>query len=167
MPELRVESASAESAERIAQIRTAAAQALTERYGKGHWSLAASATGVVRDIATSKVYVAIEGGRAVATFRLSTRKPWAIDLKHFKPVRLPIYLTTMAVAPDAQRRGIGRRCVEEAIVIARLWPADAIRLDAYDAPAGAGPFYEKCGFSEAGRGRYRGTPHIFFELLLT
>src|ERR1035437_7340522 len=31
--------------------------------------------------------------------------------------------------------------------IAKAWPADAIRLDAYDAEAGAGPFYASCGWT--------------------
>ncbi len=39
-----------------------------------------------------------------------------------------------------------------------------IRLDAYDAPAGAGEFYRKFGFSEMGRTSYRGTPLVYFEM---
>ena len=46
------------------------------------------------------------------------------------------------------------------------WPGDAIRLDAYDSQAGAGEFYRKCGFREAGRASYRGTPLIYFEMPL-
>jgi hypothetical protein len=48
----------------------------------------------------------------------------------------------------------------------RAWPGDAIRLDAYDAEAGAGKFYAKCGFRERGRVVYRKTPLIYFELIL-
>ena len=44
----------------------------------------------------------------------------------------------------------------------RAWPADAIRLDAYDAAAGAGGFYAKFGCTEVGRVSYRDTP---FDLL--
>jgi hypothetical protein len=43
---------------------------------------------------------------------------------------------------------------------------DAVRLDAYDAVAGAGPFYEKCGFREVGRATYRITPLVYYELTL-
>ena len=50
--------------------------------------------------------------------------------------------------------------------VARAWPADAIRLDAYDADAGTGEFYRKCGFRECGRRVYRGTPLIYYELVL-
>ena len=48
----------------------------------------------------------------------------------------------------------------------RDWPGDALRLDAYDDPCGAGEFYTKCGFEEVGRATYRGTPLIYYELLL-
>ena len=72
----------------------------------------------------------------------------------------------MAVAPQMQRKGIGRQLLTAAITTARAWPADAIRLDAYDAEAGAGPFYAKCGFRPVGRVIYRKTPLAYFELLL-
>jgi GNAT superfamily N-acetyltransferase len=58
---------------------------------------------------------------------------------------------------------VGRRCLEQTLRIARDRAADAIRLDAYDAPAGAGEFYRKCGFREVGRTSYRGSPLIYFE----
>jgi GNAT superfamily N-acetyltransferase len=72
----------------------------------------------------------------------------------------------MAIEPTLQRQGIGRRCMKEAARLARSWPADAIRLDAYDADAGAGRFYAKCGFREVGRITYRSAPLIYYELVL-
>lgn len=72
----------------------------------------------------------------------------------------------MAVAPELQRQGIGRLCVEEVKKNCRQWPADGIRLGAYDAPAGAGPFYRKCGFRDVGRALYRGCPLAYFEIML-
>jgi ribosomal protein S18 acetylase RimI-like enzyme len=72
----------------------------------------------------------------------------------------------MAVAPDLQRRGVGRLCREEAAKVAKKWPGDAIRLDAYDAEAGAGEFYRKCGFREVGRASYRNTPLVYYEMLM-
>jgi ribosomal protein S18 acetylase RimI-like enzyme len=72
----------------------------------------------------------------------------------------------MAVAPGMQRQGVGRRLLDEACAVAAAWPSDAIRLDAYDASAGAGGFYAKCGFQEVGRITYRGVPLIYFELLI-
>jgi len=115
---------------------------------------------------TSSVYIARRRGKLIATLTLSTKKPWAIDKTYFAASRRPLYLTAMEVHPDMQRQGVGRLCIEEARRIALEWPADAIRLDAYDRPDGAGDFYRKCGFSEVGRATYRNTPLIYFEMQL-
>jgi len=97
---------------------------------------------------------------------LQTKKPWAIDLAYFGSARRPLYLVDMAVAPNVQGQGIGRYLIEEAAAVARAWPSDTIRLDAYDAAVGAGGFYAKCGFMEVGRKTYRGVPLVYFELIL-
>jgi GNAT superfamily N-acetyltransferase len=91
-----------------------------------------------------------KGEAIVGTLHLPTKKPWAIDLSYFTPVKKALYLTNMAVLPPMQSQGIGRRLLEVAAKKARAWPADAIRLDAFDADAGAGGFYAKCGFREVG-----------------
>lgn len=84
----------------------------------------------------------------------------------FTPVKRAIYLTGMAVSVAHQRQGLGRLALEDARAVAKAWPADAIRLDAYDAPAGACGFYVKCGFQERGRVVYRTDPLVYYELLL-
>ena len=150
----------------IAWMRTAVADDLTRRYGDGHWSAAVTQHGVLYGIHDSKVLIARTSSGVVGTFRLATRKPWAIARECFVDVDRPLYLVDMAVAPDHQRCGIGRLLLDEARAVARNWPADSIRLDAYDAPAGAGGFYTKCGFQEVGRATYHGVPLIYFELLL-
>jgi len=121
---------------------------------------------VLRSIATSRVLVAKSGDELIATLRLATKKPWAIDLSYFAQVDRALYLHDMAVLPEHQRRGVGGRLVDAAKTEARAWPAQAIRLDAYDAPHGAGGFYARCGFTEVGRKIYRATPLVYFELLL-
>ena len=122
--------------------------------------------GALRGIKSSRVLVAHGEHAIVGTLRLATRKPWAIDLTYFAAAERPLYLVDMAVAPGVQRRGIGRHLLEAAVSTAEGWEADAIRLDAYDHPAGAGPFYEKCGFTEVGRSSYREVPLIYYQLLL-
>ena len=113
------------------------------------------------------MWLAIRGRTIAATWTLSRRKPWAIDLSYFASgIEHAYYLTSMAVAPALQWRGVGRRCVEHAIEWARTAGADALRLDAYDGAGGAGGFYARCGFSEVGRASYRGTPLVYFELTL-
>lgn len=163
---LSVGAASDTDAPAIASLRSAAAQRLTRDYGRGHWSSCATDKSVLRAIQTSRVLVARDRARVVGTLTLATKKPWAIDTSYFREVRKALYLLDMAVDPDVQRKGIGRRLVREAVTVARDWPSDSIRLDAYDADAGAGLFYEKCGFREVGRVSYRKTPLVYFELLL-
>jgi GNAT superfamily N-acetyltransferase len=161
-----LEPATAEHAAAIAALRTAVAESLTAQYGEGHWSGRATERGVLFDLRHSRVYMARQGGRVVATLNLLTKKPWAIDKTYFTPGNRPLYLTSMAVDPGRQRQGIGRLCLDEIRPIAKGWPADAIRLDAYDAAAGAGEFYRKCGYREVGRVTYRDTPLVYFELLV-
>jgi GNAT superfamily N-acetyltransferase len=112
------------------------------------------------------VFVAREGDEIVATLRLTTRKPWAIDASYFTPCNTPLYLLAMAITPARQSQGFGKECLEKARRLARAWPAGALRLDVYDADAGAGPFYARCGFTEVGRASYRQTPLIYYELVL-
>lgn len=150
----------------LVALRTAAARALTARFGDGPWSTEPSERGVLHDFRNADVWVARNASGIVATFRLATRKPWAIDTAYFTACRRPLYLTNMAVHPEMQRRGIGRLCLIQADEVARGRSADVIRLDAYDANAGAGPFYGRCGFREVGRVIYRTTPLVYYERLL-
>ena len=159
------ERATPDAAAELAALHNAVSEDLTARYGYGHWSSEASPRGVLFNLRTGTVIVGRQGRQLVATFRLATKKPWAIDVKYFAPCTKPIYLLNMAVAPAWQRRGVGTRCLGEALALAREWSGDAIRLDAYDAPAGAGDFYRKCGFRETGRVTYRKVPLIYFERL--
>ena len=158
--------ATADDADTVAALRNAVATALTKLHGVGHWSSVSSAKGVRGDMKRSTVYLWRETDAALATLQLATRKPWAIDRRHFTPVDRPLYLLGMAVDPAHQRTGVGRRCIDEAVVRCRAWPADALCLDAYDADAGAGDFYRKCGFTEVGRATFRNTTLIYFELLV-
>jgi GNAT superfamily N-acetyltransferase len=150
----------------LAALHTSAAEDLTSRYGKGPWSMKTNEKGVLHAMRTSQVFVARDGKELVGTLRLTTTKPWAIDINYFSQSGRPLYLLSMAVAPGRQRQGIGRRCLEEAKRLAQSWPADSLRLDAYDADAGAGPFYARCGFRVVGRNTYRSVPLIYFEAVL-
>ena len=146
-------------------MRIAAADRLTRDFGDGHWSAHTNEAAVVRDIKTSRVLAICEDGRIVGTLALQTKKPWAIDLSYFTPCKKALYLINMAVAPDHQRAGFGRALMAEALNVARSFPADAIRLDAYDSIAGAGDFYRKCGYTNVGGKSYRGVPLLYFELM--
>ena len=153
----------------IAALQNAAAGALTARFGEGHWSSLVTERGAALAQRHARVRVGLSGKRILTVLRLATKKPWAIDVSYFTPVKRPLYLTGMAVSVPHQGQGLGRFAVEDAIAIALDWPADAIRLDAYNAVAGAGAgsFYAKCGFQERGHVVYKGDPLVYYEFLLT
>ena len=163
---LSITSATLDDAGTIAALQTRVAEDLTRRHGVGHWSAPVTEQNVARGIASSTVLIGRDDGVIVGTLRLVTKKPWAIDPAYFASVRRPLYLLSMAVEPARQRTGIGSRLLAEVRVVGAQWPADAIRLDAYDSAAGAGSFYAKCGYREVGRVTYRSVPLRYFELLL-
>lgn len=150
----------------IAGLQNAAAGALTARFGPGPWSSLVSERGAALAQRRARVRIGRDGKRILTVLRLATMKPWAIDVSYFTPVKRPLYLTGMAVSVAHQGQGLGSRALEDACAVAEEWPADAIRLDAYDAEAGAGAFYARCGFTERGRVVYKGNPLVYYERLL-
>lgn len=46
--------------------------------------------------------------RIITVLRLATRKPWAIEVDYFTPVKRPLYLTGLAVSVEHQGLGLGR-----------------------------------------------------------
>jgi GNAT superfamily N-acetyltransferase len=163
---VRLQVATADDVADLVSLRDAVNRHLVAQHGKGYWSVRLTEKGALFALRHSTVYIARYRKRPIATLALCTRKPWAIDTKYFSPSKQPLYLTAMEVDPKHQRQGVGKLCLEEACRIARKWPSDAIRLDAWDAEAGAGEFYRKFGFREVGRATYRDTPLIYFEMLL-
>jgi GNAT superfamily N-acetyltransferase len=165
-PSVKFRDATLDDVAAIAGLQNAAAGALTARFGPGPWSSLVTERGAALAQRHARVRVGKDGQRILTVLRLATKKPWAIDVTHFTPVRRPVYLTGMAIAVAHQGQGLGRLALEDAFAIAAEWPADAVRLDAYDASAGAGGFYARCGFTERGRVAYKGNPLVYFERLL-
>ncbi len=163
---LRFRDASLEDVPVIAGLRNAAAGALTARFGAGHWSSLVTERSAALAQRHARVRVGRSGKRILTVVSLATKKPWAIDVSYFTPLKRSLYLTGLAVSVAHQGHGLGRLAMEDACEVARALPAYAIRLDAYDSPAGAGDFYIKCGFTERGRVVYRGDPLVYYELLL-
>jgi GNAT superfamily N-acetyltransferase len=150
----------------IAALRNRVSEDLTLRYGSGPWSYNATERGVLRDMRSSQVVIVRRGKRVAASLCLVKKKPWAIDVNYFTPVKRPIYLLSMNVEPKMQRQGVGRYLLDAAKEMACAREFQAIRLDAFDAEAGAEGFYAKCGYREVGRVTYRKAPLVYFELVL-
>ncbi|MBA3917103.1 MAG: hypothetical protein C0516_00790 [Gemmatimonas sp.] len=163
---LRFRDATPDDVPQIAALQNATAGALVAQFGDGPWGGPFSERGVALAMRHARFRVGVDAKRLVCCLRLAQKKPWAIDVAHFTTVPRALYLTNMAVAVAHQRTGVGRRALDDARAIMRAWPAHAIRLDAWDAPAGAGGFYEACGFSSCGAVQYRGTPLRYYEWLI-
>jgi GNAT superfamily N-acetyltransferase len=163
---LRFRDATPDDVAAIAALQNAAAGALTARFGPGPWSSLATERGAALALRHARVRLGRDGKRILTVLQLATKKPWSIDVSRFTPVARPVYLTGMAVSVPHQGQGLGRMALEDACATAEAWPADAVRLDAYDAPAGAGGFYARCGFGECGRVVYKGDPLVYYERLL-
>lgn len=150
----------------IAGLQNAAAGALTARHGPGPWSTLVNERGAALALRHARVRLGRDGKHTLTVLRLATKKPWAIDVSYFTPAKRPLYLTGMAVSVAHQGQGLGRMALEDAGTVAEEWPADALRLDAFAANAGAGGFYSRCGFTERGRVVYKSDPLIYYERLL-
>ena len=163
---LKFRDASPDDVPVIAALHNATAGALTARFGEGPWSGYVTERGVSLAQRHARVRVGRLDKRIATVLRLATKKPWAIDVAYFTPVKRALYLTGMSVAVQHQGKGFGRLAMEDAFRVAAEWPAQAIRLDAWDASAGASGFYAQCGLAERGRRAYKGTPLVYFEYLL-
>lgn len=150
----------------IAALHNATAGALTAKFGDGPWAGLGTERGAELSLRHARMRIGRVGKRIYTVLRLAPKKPWAIDVSYFTAVKKPLYLTGMAVSVVHQGQGLGRLALADAIRTASAWPADAIRLDAWDAVAGAGGFYAKCGFTDRGRAVYRGTPLAYYEVVL-
>ncbi len=149
----------------LTELRTGVAQEMTRIHGKGHWSSCPGRTEVLRQVRASRVLIATQGSRIIGTVRLIRAQPALIDSGSFTPVDTALYVLGLAVSPDARGKGVGRSLMEAAKAAARAWPAEALWLDAYQHAAGAGAFYEKCGFRAVGPSLRGEVPLIFYEWL--
>jgi GNAT superfamily N-acetyltransferase len=163
---LKFRDAGADDVAAIAGLQNAVAGGLTAKYGDGPWSGLVSERATAVSMRHARLRVGRLDKRIVTVLRLAQKKPWAIDASYFTPVKRALYLTGMAVSVAHQGKSFGRLALDDAAAVAAAWPSDAIRLDAFDAVAGAGGFYVRCGYQPRGRVVYRGTPLAYFELLV-
>ena len=147
----------------LLKLRLAIDTDQAEHFGDDRYATTISEKSVARSLKSSRILVATRRGRIVGLVSMGTKKPWAVDLKYFTAACKAVYLYNVDVDPELQRSGIGRQLVDRVKAMAKEWPVDAIRLDAYDGAAGAGPFYEKCGFKKLGHRLYRGVPLVYYE----
>lgn len=164
---LVVKRAAQEDAGPIAQLLEAAAQKLTEDFGEGAWSRATTLRTLRGAVEEGTLHVVCADDAIVGTFRVgATRIPFYRKEWFHNPDAPALYLRDMAIAPGSQRKGIGRATMTEIDAIARECGLKAVRFDAYEGPAGAGTFYQKCGYSQVHRGLVGDVPLEYYEKVL-
>jgi GNAT superfamily N-acetyltransferase len=137
---------------------------LVARFGEGHWAVVLSLSGTRERAKLGELYLIEDSGLAVATFILNRRRPgWYHDSWFADPGAKSGYLTHLAVRPESQRQGIGRYALAEAERWCRTADLAALRFDAYQGPAGAGPFYAKCGYTLRHSNKFRGVELHYYE----
>jgi len=151
-------------AEELAVLRNVVAADQFQRFGVKSFNT--TSRGILCDLRWGEILVARNKKQIVSSLLLVRKKPWAIDVSYFTPVEHPLYVRAMNTLPEFQRRGAGGRLLKSALTFARRNGCDALRLDAFAAPHGAGDFYLKCGFAPRGSALFRSTPHLYFEYLL-
>jgi predicted N-acetyltransferase YhbS len=164
-PNITISLANAEDVKALAAMRAAIAQDMTERFGDGAWSTVPSKVTVMKQMRASRVLVARREAKVVGTVRLATARPLAFDSSAFTPVNQALYVLGLAVAPQMRNQGLGRSLMDAAKEAASSSGVDALWLDAYDHPAGAGPFYAKCGFRHVGKTLHNNQPLFYYEWL--
>jgi GNAT superfamily N-acetyltransferase len=165
--DVKLRPAQADDVSRVRAIITAAASDLTARFGEGHWSHVRAAETLRKYVEQGTLYLIERDAALVGTLRLTDRKiPFYRGEWFANPKAETGYLLDMAIDPAHQRRGIGRQAMTLAEDHARVRRLQAIRLDAYSGPAGAGGFYRKCGYRLTHRGEFNGVALEYFETLL-
>jgi GNAT superfamily N-acetyltransferase len=166
-PVLKLRQANLDDVKEIRSILAAAAADLTARFGQGHWSTVRTIETLQKYVNDGVLYVVEVDLTAVAALRLTNRKIGFYRNDWFARPKDPAgYLMDMAVRPDHQRRGIGRRSMQLTEQLGRRAGLQTIRLDAYKGPAGAGEFYKKCGYALVHQGAFKGVALEYFEKLL-
>lgn len=127
---------------------------------------------VAADVAARVAYVVLAPGRdatgLLAAYALRSvpvhpyvPAPWA------DPQAPARYLNRLAVAPEAQGRGIGMWCLGHVAAQAAAAGAWAVRCDVLAANAGLRSFYERAGFRARGTRTHSGWEFACYERLLT
>lgn len=151
----------------IHRLSRDAADALTRDFGPGHWSKVTTRKTLRKAVDLGSLYVVEADGQVAGTFRLSSTKiPFYRKSWFARPDDPAAYLRDMAIDPAHQRKGLGRAAMAAMERRARAEGLRAIRLDAYDAGAGAGAFYRKCGYTLVHQGNIGATALEYYEKVL-
>jgi ribosomal protein S18 acetylase RimI-like enzyme len=120
--------------------------AMRERYGVLTWDPPKPLRLLEPHVRARETWEALEDGRVVASLTLSAAAPAFYDLSYFDAREPARYLSSLAVEPREQQRGLGRACVEWALAAAGAAGARSVRLDTAGDNEPAQAFFDALGF---------------------
>ncbi len=156
-----------DEAERAHAIVAACGRDMLERLGFDHWWPPRSLEHMRTDARDRELWLLLDGdGAAIATFTVG-----GTQLPSYPPLWDPsveraLYLNRLAVLPSAQRRGIGRFCMERVEARARERGDGAVRFDALAKHEKLLGFYRALGYRERGHADNCGLDVVCFEKIL-
>lgn len=156
--------ATAADAEAVHALLAAAGRYLATQ-GYHNWQPPYPLERVRADIATREVYLVRDGVVPVASFMLG-REPVRPYDHAFWEDRPALYLNRIAVAPDAQGRGVGAWCLRVVAARARELGVRAVRCDVLAANTRLRRLYERHGYAARGEREHSGWRFTCYEMLL-
>ena len=101
--------------EAVRSIRAAAADNLTARFGRGHWSLVTAVAGLRDKAEEGSLYLIERESSPVGTFMLTDEKIGFYRVEWFADANVrAAYLLDLAIHPSVQRKGLGRYAMGQA-----------------------------------------------------
>ena len=159
--------ADTQQADRLYEILRACGQDMKTRFELTHWDPLYPLEFFEKDVLAGKVYAVSENGELIATFTMSV-EPLVYYFSQLwsDPSIVAMYVNHMAVLPEYQGKGVGRKCMERIEQDSLELGCGAVRLDAYEKNEHAVKFYDQLGYERREIIMYRGLPLLCFDNLL-
>ena len=142
-----------------------------ERYARWVWGLHPTEPMIENYIGQNAMYLLEENGNILGAMAVTLSQGedyhsinWSVDAMDDEVAVVHI----LCVNPDFQRRGLGKKMVEESILLAKKEGKKAVRLDALESNAPAHRMYKALGFEQRDRQHLYAdnigwTDFLFFE----
>ncbi|MDD6050761.1 MAG: GNAT family N-acetyltransferase [Clostridiales bacterium] len=133
------------------------------------WGVYPSDDILQESLAAGTLYVAREGETLLAAVTVDTCFEPEYEGVNWLFGTRPGAFHRLAIAPDQQGRGLGRKLLNDVMALLRDLGCDALRIDTYATNLHAQRLYESCGMRKAGEVifAHRPLPFYCYELPLT
>lgn len=133
------------------------------------WGVYPAADIIAEDIRKGEMYIARDGGRLVCAVCINREQDGEYAALNWHYGVKPGLFHRLAIAPDCQGHGYGRKALGEVCRILREMGCDALRCDTYSHNTAALRLYDRFGMRRAEEFRFpwKDDPFVPFEMMLT